>query len=543
MLSAIAVICMFCPWRGFVVSEDPPLIRIRRLPAATGAMRNLREPTGHGRWELPRLSPLLPREITPLAGGIERAGQFYADVLVGRGTHAAVFTLQVDTGSSVLVVPATGCRSCSGTGRYNASLGHNLRFLDEQDGCCQEPQCRFNASRYAELPSELDGLCAVSLSYGDQSQAQGFLAQSEWLLGGYRVNLTFGAILAEHGSFQLAASGVDGILGLGPAALGCQPVSCSRLPFYRCLMVAPMMSTFSRLLAQSCVDSLPQQLYAAGGAPLRFALCFGPNGGALSLGSGSAEMRVGKVTWVPLLRDSVAYSIGVRRIYFGGTRVSGTTNAVPLGSLTMAATSSISRTGAPYRGLERMLLDSGTTRVLIPLPHWRRLWQIVDERCSQASTSVPFRLLLEGACAALPPGAQHCFPVLKWTTSSGISFALQPENFLLSGTTSGLYCLGLGAAPGTTWILGDVFLQQYYVEFDLENHRVGFAHPSAARCGGSTSSTIGGYGRSQLQMSVVKSLIVAVSLLLSLRIGGILENNTCRRIPVYDDHTPLHSVK
>jgi len=55
----------------------------------------------------------------------------------------------------------------------------------------------------------------------------------------------------------------------------------------------------------------------------------------------------------------------------------------------------------------------------------------------------------------------------------GTDFVLTPSEYIIE---SDGYCLSGFEYIGTDfWILGDVFIGQYYTEFDLGNNRIGFA--------------------------------------------------------------------
>lgn len=74
-----------------------------------------------------------------------------------------------------------------------------------------------------------------------------------------------------------------------------------------------------------------------------------------------------------------------------------------------------------------------------------------------------------------------------------VTFTISGKNFVMPGTDyvmeikqgkgrnpvclSGFMGMDLGKSVGRIWILGDLFLRHLYVEFDMENDRIGFAMP------------------------------------------------------------------
>jgi hypothetical protein len=110
------------------------------------------------------------------------------------------------------------------------------------------------------------------------------------------------------------------------------------------------------------------------------------------------------------------------------------------------------------------IVDSGTSIILGP------------KREITAITSMMGAVLIEGKFYAVD--CTQDLPTLSFTMG-GRDYDLEPDDYILERYQEGrasLCVLAFGDSPASSlWVLGDVFMRKYYVQFDWGNKRLGFA--------------------------------------------------------------------
>ncbi|KAG7710289.1 hypothetical protein KL914_001199 [Ogataea haglerorum] len=206
-----------------------------------------------------------------------------------------------------------------------------------------------------------------------------------------------------------------------------------------------------------------------------FALCLGAystangdsNAGLLVLGKDIAELYDETISYAPVVENSNNYwQIVVDSISVDGYGVSFDKAAVD---------------GDESSTKRLAVVDSGTTSIVTASADATKLHSFFNDSVTDGSNfAVPCNTSYE---LAFEIGGQ------KWT--------LGPEDYLGSAYPSGSqysgYCVsnivGSPSLDNGTWILGSLFLKNYYVTFDLDGAKVGLANRTAVQIDASASQS------------------------------------------------------
>ncbi|MEE6511470.1 hypothetical protein FKM82_018023 [Ascaphus truei] len=171
-----------------------------------------------------------------------------------------------------------------------------------------------------------------------------------------------------------------------------------------------------------------------------FSVYLGSQSGEVIFGGVDTNLYTGQINWAPLSQE-LYWQVGLQEFSINGQA-----------------------TGWCSQGCQA-IVDTGTTQLNIPEPYMGQL--------------LPY-LGIQQTNGAYPVNCNNLqnMPTLSFTIN-GVSFPLPPSAYIVQENgycSANFLSISLPAQNGQPlWILGDVFLREYYSVFDFGNSRVGFA--------------------------------------------------------------------
>ncbi|XP_078402318.1 pepsin A-4-like [Cetorhinus maximus] len=280
---------------------------------------------------------------------------------------------------------------------------------------CSEKSCmvhkRFNPKLSSTYRSNNQG---VSIQYGTGAM-KGILGYDTIRISSIAIpGQEFGLSTTEPGGFFSYVK-FDGILGMGFPSLAASGAT----------------TVFSNMMSQRLVDEPLFSVYLTRQQ--------GQSGSEILFGGIDSSHYTGQIHWVPVTRDAY-WQILIDRVTIDGEVVA-------------------CSGGCPA------IVDTGTSLLVGP--------------------STPIGIIQQGIGATPTYYGEYninCYNLQNMPdvvfTINGVDFPLPPQGYTLQvcyWTAMGSCISGFGVTGGNLWILGDVFIGEYYSIFDIGNNRVGLA--------------------------------------------------------------------
>ena len=414
--------------------------------------------------------------MIPLNGNLFQLGAYFVNVYVG---SQGPFNVIIDTGSANFAIPTSGCQTCNSKIYYDPSSSKTFSQMSCESEACHRctplPMAKpsnSSSSGYSrknqrsvdlvvsndksdEFPSARPsscvfgptrcyhkaGQCGMGITYGGGSSEFGGSYGTDIVsIGGLSAPATVGLIYEEYPSGSFG----DGILGLNYPFNACNP-TC----------VAPLIDSF----VQS--GALQNNL---------FGMCLTQNnGGALDFGFFDSAKYSGALQWVPVSFQRW-YNFDIVSIVVGST-------SIGLPQYTYATTNDVIGS----------FVDSGTSIILTGPLIFSAIQNVFQTQYSSLP-GVMNGFFGNSSCISAATMGNHLsqFPAIHFIAagedSTLVDLAVPPSDYLMF--YEGQYCLGIAPTASLGVILGDVFLQSYYVAYDRYNARLGFAPVNQANCKG-----------------------------------------------------------
>eukprot|EP00029_Vermamoeba_vermiformis_P000028 TRINITY_DN10031_c0_g1_i1.p1 TRINITY_DN10031_c0_g1~~TRINITY_DN10031_c0_g1_i1.p1 ORF type:complete len:394 (+),score=109.31 TRINITY_DN10031_c0_g1_i1:44-1225(+) len=360
-------------------------------------------------------NPTLKRANAPLGGGISTAGEFYVQLQIG--TPAQTFEVQIDTGSTDLLIYDNNCQNCDDQNVYTPSASSSASPVACSSYPC--PSCGSNNQ------------CTFDDAYGDGSDVNGRVYYDSLSWGGMQANITLGAIDSSTAHFE--PTGVDGIFGLA----------------FKSLSSWSGQSAFWNWASQNNL-------------PMVYSMCLTPSGASMTIG----QNQPNQFQWTPILQNTYMV-VAMSDIQVNGKSIAkgnvfkNTQTIVDSGTTLMIIPTSA------YTGFSNVLLSMCSSGVNLP--------GVCDQPTNSSLLAGNCFALQPSDILAYPPVTVNIKAIKPLTLTAQDYMITQVSQ----GTT--YYCLGIQGAdmgPQVGTILGDVFMQKFNIAFDFDKNRVGFADVS-----------------------------------------------------------------